>query len=99
MKSISVNTGKPYKVQIKAGIRHRTGEILAAAGWRGRIALLSDDRVFPLHGEAVKASLTQAGFQALAYTFPNGEKSKNMRTVACTTWKGACTSLSRTFRT
>ncbi|MCK9506547.1 MAG: 3-dehydroquinate synthase [Porticoccaceae bacterium] len=82
MASISVNTGKPYKVQIEAGIRHRIGEILSARGWHGKIALLSDDLVLALHGKAVKDSLSNSGFKVVEYAFPNGEKSKNMQTVS-----------------
>ena len=82
MRSISVRTGKPYEVHIKAGLLSRTGELLAAKGLRGKIAVISDDCVLPLHGAAVTKSLAEAGFQAVTCTFPNGEESKNMDMVS-----------------
>jgi 3-dehydroquinate synthase len=82
MLSISVNTGKPYQVHIGTGLLRRTGELLSARGLRGKCVLLSDDCVFSLHGETAKSSLAEAGFDVLTYTFPHGEKSKNMQTVS-----------------
>ena len=81
MRSISVNTGKPYDVHIGMGLLRRTGELLSARALRGKSVLLSDDRVLALHGETVKASLARAGFEVLTYDFPHGEKSKTMQTV------------------
>ena len=82
MRSISVHTGKPYEVHIEAGILQRAGELLSAQGLRGKIALISDDRVMALHGNTVTAVLKQAGFEVVIYAFPNGEESKNMQTVS-----------------
>ena len=82
MRSISVRTGKPYEVHIGAGLLQRAGKLLADRGLRGKIALVSDDRVLSLHGSTVGNSLTEAGFQVVTDAFPNGEVSKNMGTVS-----------------
>lgn len=81
MRRISVRTGKPYEVHIEAGLLQKAGELLAARGFRGKLALISDDRVLSLHGTSLSNSLTEAGFKVVTYAFPNGEESKNMDTV------------------
>ena len=82
MRRISVRTGKPYEVHIEAGILQRVGKLLATQGLHGKIALISDDRVWSLHGTSVSKAMTEAGFQLVTYAFPNGEESKNMDTVS-----------------
>ena len=82
MRRISVRTGKPYEVHIEAGILQKVGKLLATQGLHGKIALISDDRVWSLHGTSVSKAMTEAGFQLVTYAFPNGEESKNMDTVS-----------------
>ncbi|MFA6929608.1 MAG: 3-dehydroquinate synthase [Lentisphaeria bacterium] len=81
MRCVAVKTGKPYEVRIEQGLLRKTGDFLRSHGLSGRIALISDDRVFPLHGAALIEVLSQVGFQVLTYTFPNGEQAKTMGTV------------------
>lgn len=44
----------------------------------GKIVLISDDRVFPLHGETLLQSIRQAGFPIEPIILPAGESSKQL---------------------
>jgi len=45
---------------------------------KGKIVLISDNRVFPLHGETLLESVRQAGFQIEPIILPAGESSKRL---------------------
>lgn len=78
MKIIDVNTGAPYRVEIGAGALTLLPERLKTLCPKTqRIVVVSDDNVFPLHGEAVMAALRGAGYAAETYILPHGEASKN----------------------
>ena len=81
MKTIEVNASKSYNVYIGNGIMSEVGERLktAAAGIE-KVAVISDDNVFPIYGEKVIKSLEAAGYKAVSYVFPHGEQSKNTDT-------------------
>lgn len=51
---------------------------LDAADVRGRVFVFADDRVYPLHGEALIQSLRADGRDAEAYRLPAGEPTKSL---------------------
>ena len=82
MKVIDVKASTPYRVEIGAGALSLLGERLTALCPRARKAVVvSDDTVFPLHGEAALASLRAAGLQAESCIVPHGEASKTADTL------------------
>ncbi|MBI5284043.1 MAG: 3-dehydroquinate synthase [Chloroflexi bacterium] len=52
------------------------------AGLRGSAFIVSDDTVGPLYADRAAASLRAAGFESATFTFPAGEQSKTLATVA-----------------
>lgn len=80
MNRIRVNTKKAYDVIIEDGILSHTGELVRGLFGDVKIAVISDDKVFELYGDTLLTSLEESRFQAVSYTFPNGEKSKNAKT-------------------
>lgn len=79
---LEVKTAKPYTVTIESGTLAGVGEIAAGLRKKGAKAMLiSETNVFPLYGEAVKRSLSEAGFAACEYVFEAGEESKQISTV------------------
>lgn len=78
MKKIHIDTSREYDVIISKDILKNTGDAVKNVIKKCRIALISDDAVYPLYGDTVKKSLNEAGFDTEVYVFPNGEKSKNM---------------------
>ncbi len=83
MKTIHVNTGRPYDIHIGRGLLDQAGpRCRDALPQARRIALIADSTVPPLYGEQVAESLRQAGFSVLVRTVPAGEHSKNAETLA-----------------
>ncbi len=80
MKKIHINASKEYDVIISSGILKDTGKLIKEVLPTSRVAVISDDKVFSLYGETAIRSLTDAGFSAVSFIFPNGEKSKNTAT-------------------
>src|SRR5438309_4240378 len=73
---------RSYPVVIGAGVLAEVGPRLAAAGYRGRCALVTSERVGTLYREPVVASLAEAGFSPVAVEIPDGEQHKNLAWLA-----------------
>lgn len=69
---------RAYPVVVGSGVLEELGPRLAALGLRGRCALVTNDRVAGLWGEAALASLRRAGFEPLVVTVPDGEEHKTV---------------------
>ncbi|MCI8808689.1 MAG: 3-dehydroquinate synthase [Oscillibacter sp.] len=83
MKTIRVNTARPYDIQIGQGLLEQAGERCRAALPRaGKIAVVTDSTVAPLYLETVADSLRAAGFQVFCQTVPAGEGSKNTASLS-----------------
>ncbi|MBQ5390115.1 MAG: 3-dehydroquinate synthase [Clostridia bacterium] len=81
MQTIHVHTSTAYEVQIGKGILESAGEKIAALSRAKRVMIVSDDIVFPLYGERVSKSLTDAGFTVSSFVFANGEERKRLSTI------------------
>ena len=82
MKTIDVPASRPYRVHIDAGALTALGETVRTLCPKAKIAVVvSDDTVFPLHGDKAVAALSDAGFEADAYIVPHGEASKTADTL------------------
>ena len=82
MKSIPVQTARPYEVLVGQGLLAQSGELIAKKAPPCTAAIITDDTVNILFGDAVQASLQQAGFKVCRIVFPHGEASKNMTTLS-----------------
>lgn len=80
MTEIKVCTGSPYKVYIGNSILDRAAELSQGAIEKGRIMIVSDDRVFPLYGSRVREAFERSGYKVYEHVFANGEASKNLTT-------------------
>lgn len=65
-----------YQVHIDRGLLHRAGPLLAPIARRW--AVITDDTVAPLYGDALCGSLAAAGLAAQVFTVPAGEGSKTL---------------------
>ena len=82
MTSVTVKASRTYEVQIGKGLLKKGGALLASLLPPPRtVMLVSDDRVFPLWGDILQTSLTEAGYTVKTFVFPNGEASKTTDTV------------------
>ena len=66
----------PYPVIIGAGALSRLPEIVSSVAGAGRVALVSDSNVLPLHGEGTAQALRSHGVDVTVLTFPAGEAAK-----------------------
>lgn len=80
MKVISVNASTQYQVYVDHGILSSAGAYLTSLVSPGKAAIISDSNVFPLYGEELQRSLSNAGFQVIHHVIPAGEESKNSTT-------------------
>ncbi len=77
MNTVTVTASRTYEVKIGSGLLDTTGTEAASLGRARKAAIISDSHVWPLYGETVLSSLTSAGLEAVHFTFPAGEESKN----------------------
>lgn len=68
-----------YDVVLAGGLAG-LGAAVGAVARPGRVALVTNDRVGPLHGDAAEASLAAAGWEPRRVTIPDGEARKDLGT-------------------
>ncbi|MCB9176328.1 MAG: 3-dehydroquinate synthase [Caldilineae bacterium] len=71
-----------YCALIGAGLLDRLGPLMQARGLDGRVLLVSDTAVGPLHAETALAGLRAAGFAVRVATLGQGEPAKTLDSVA-----------------
>lgn len=82
MKTLTVETGKPYDIIIERGSLQTCGSYISKVSCADKIAVISDTNVFPIYGDTVVKSCESAGFSVCSYIFKAGEQSKNLHTIA-----------------
>ncbi|MGN0444423.1 MAG: 3-dehydroquinate synthase [Acutalibacteraceae bacterium] len=80
MKSVKVNSSKNYEVKIGSGILKDAGKYISEVFTGKNAVIVSDDNVYPLYGDKLKKSLSDAGINTIEFVFPHGEKSKCLST-------------------
>jgi 3-dehydroquinate synthase len=70
--------GRDCRVLAGPGLLAQTGTLCADAGLRGTCAVITDENVGRLHGDAVIKALPGAGFSPHLLAVPAGENSKSM---------------------
>lgn len=94
--TIKVRTGSPYSVHIGRGLLAEVGTFAAGAISPCRVAVVTDDIVDALYGDAVCRSLEKSGFTPAArIVFPHGERSKTLGTFCRIIDKLAAAGLTR----
>ena len=79
---ITISTDKPYDVVVESGALGRTGALLKPLFKAGSKAMIiSETNVFPIYGERLAKSLSEAGFRVSSFVFEAGEPNKQLSTV------------------
>ena len=80
---ITVGLGdRSYPIAAGAGLLSQIGSMAREAGFHSPVPVITDDTVAPLYAETVRHSLEEAGYTAFVLSFPAGEPSKNLETMA-----------------
>ncbi|MCR9080618.1 MAG: 3-dehydroquinate synthase [Hyphomonadaceae bacterium] len=76
--TVRVDLGaRSYDILIGAGLMARAGALIAPFAGQSRVFVVSDDTVWRLHGDRLKAGLAASGIEALELVLPAGESTKN----------------------
>ena len=78
---ITVRASGTYDILINKGGLSNISQELKERFKPCTIAILSDDKVFPLYGKVVADALKAAGFKTVAHVIKNGEQSKTLDNV------------------
>lgn len=83
MDRIHVNLGKDsYDIEIEAGLLAKVGpKIKALLPKAEKIAIITDDTVDALYGEALQHVLEDVGYEVRRIAIPHGEESKNLKVL------------------
>ena len=71
----------PYDIVIQKDSLAQVGDWVKSLWKPQKIAIITDEHVASLYLDAVQTSLEKAGFENIAFVFPEGESSKNLETV------------------
>jgi len=74
--------GDGYPAWVESGGIDRIGDVFKSLRLAEPVALVSDERVAAIYAHRAIISLESAGYTARLVTFPSGEGSKNLETVA-----------------
>jgi 3-dehydroquinate synthase len=82
MTTLTVTTSSAsYPVLVDDGALAALPAHLTTLGLRGRLWLISDDAVLPLHGPALVEPLRAAGYELATFAVPSGEASKSLSSL------------------
>lgn len=83
MRTVQVSLGeRSYRILVGGSLLPRLGAECSRLKLGRRCALVTDERVAPLHSAAALQSLAAAGFEPLLVTVPSGERAKSLKVVA-----------------
>lgn len=78
MKQILINTAAPYTVSIGSGVLSTIGEVIRQLTKAEKIAIVSDETVWDLHGNKLLQALAVCGSTYCVFLISPGEQSKNL---------------------
>ena len=82
MKTVHVDTGRPYDIYIEKGVIDSAGEYAKKLSNAQKVTIITDSNVAPLYQWRVINSLSAAGFTVHTHVFKAGEESKHLGTIA-----------------
>ncbi len=82
MRTIKVQTGRPYDILIERGLINRCSELIKSVSNAQKVCVVTDSNVEKLYGEKVISSIKSSGFETELFVFPAGEENKRLSTIA-----------------
>lgn len=81
MRTIKVQTGRPYDILIERGIINRCGELIKSVSKAQKVCVVTDSNVEKLYAEKVISSIKASGFETELFVFEAGEENKRLSTI------------------
>lgn len=81
MRKITVDASVKYDIIIGKGLLAEAGRLCLETLGIHTVAIVSDDTVDRLYGEALEKSLKEAGYSPIKFVIPHGEASKSMESL------------------
>ena len=82
MERVKVKASKEYEVLVESGCFENAGNYIKSVYPQGKIAIITDNKVGTLYKDALVKDLKVNGFSdVFVFSFPNGEMSKNAKTL------------------
>jgi 3-dehydroquinate synthase len=82
MRTIKVQTGRPYDILIERGLIDKCGELIRTVSNAQKVCVVTDSNVEKFYAEKVIKSIQSQGFETELFVFPAGEESKRLSTIA-----------------
>ena len=82
MLKLTVNATKPYDIIIDRDLLNSCCDYIKQITKAKKILVISDSNVAPIYAKKIVFALEKEGFNANLFTFPAGEKNKNLETVS-----------------
>lgn len=82
LRTIHVDTGKPYDIFIERGIIDKCGEYVKKISCAQKVTVITDSNVAPHYQWRVLNSFEKQGFNVTTHIFKAGEESKKLSTVS-----------------
>ena len=82
MKTVHVNTGRPYDIFIERGIIDLCGEYVKKLSKAEKVVVVTDTNVAPHYKWRVLNSLEQQYLRVQSFIYPAGEQSKHLGTIS-----------------
>ena len=83
MEKLTVNLGdRSYPIYVGTDILEQAGDFLRQAGFRGKVAIITNPTVAQLYLDTIHQSLHRAGLEAVPILLPDGEQHKTLKSLA-----------------
>lgn len=82
MRTIKVQTGRPYDIIIERGLIKDCGKYIKEVSQAQKVVVVTDSNVNKYYAQNVITSLTACGYAVKLHIFPAGEESKRLSTIA-----------------
>lgn len=82
MRTIKVQTGRPYDILIERGLIDKCGQLIKEVSKAQKVCVVTDSNVEKIYAQRVIDSLKEQGFETTLFVFEAGEERKRLSTIS-----------------
>lgn len=82
MRTIKVQTGRPYDILIERGLIDRCGQFIKEVSKAQKVCVVTDSNVEKIYAQRVIDSIKEQGFETKLFVFEAGEERKRLSTIS-----------------